>query len=490
MMFEWIKKQFYQTSRLHDIMEKSTLTSIVLCVIWLSAVSYIKIAVYDHHAITTDILLWANAIANTDFHEKWLYVANYHVSRGEISLLQDHFEPSSLSLTALSWFSDIPLALNLYQGLAAAAIVYGLVETARCLANRPDLGWVVAVLTLYNPYFIDAVVNGGFHHDAQYLLYLPLFTLFFIKKQTIPALLLLLLFMGTKQSAAFYTLILGGWVAVFDLPLGRHRRIGAMVAAISLIYLILAIFIFPQMIGSPNFYANKAMGLLHGQPGPLILETIRNFFQMNWYAVIGNFPFALGSPGLFLASIPDAVLCSLVPRPGNVYYNYCVVTLLGFATLTTILRVNAGSAPQWMIKIAKPAAFIFTLQVIGTTLYGVHELYHIWYKASSRDPVTIATSTAEGLAALNMVRQDCTVGVNVAMTKDIYRLPYLLFDGDLTQAKYIISFKPSVVVSGRFSDDAFGFVTDNQSLLKPIGETEHIQVWEDPTAPCRPDGIF
>ena len=301
--------------------------------------------------------------------------------------------------------------------------------------------------------------------------------------------LLLLLFMGTKQSAAFYTLILGGWVAVFDLPLGRHRRIGAMVAAISLIYLILAIFIFPQMIGSPNFYANKAMGLLHGQPGPLILETIRNFFQMNWYAVIGNFPFALGSPGLFLASIPDAVLCSLVPRPGNVYYNYCVVTLLGFATLTTILRVNAGSAPQWMIKIAKPAAFIFALQVIGTTLYGVHELYHIWYKASSRDPVTIATSTAEGLAALNMVRQDCTVGVNVAMTKDIYRLPYLLFDGDLTQAKYIISFKPSVVVSGRFSDDAFGFVTDNQSLLKPIGETEHIQVWENPTAPCRPDGI-
>ena len=65
---------------------------------------------------------------------------------------------------------------------------------------------------------IDSVY--GFHHDAQYLIYAPLFLVCFLLRRFALAVVFLILFLGVKEDAAFFGMAFDATLALFDLPWG------------------------------------------------------------------------------------------------------------------------------------------------------------------------------------------------------------------------------------------------------------------------------
>ena len=111
--------------------KKLPLVAAVLILLWFTLVVIIKIVLFNRHVVSGDVFLWADAIAHTDFSGHFLYVATLQYERGILTLLQDHFEPSSSLLALFAVFSNIPIALIVFQGLAPLALVGGLVAVAR-----------------------------------------------------------------------------------------------------------------------------------------------------------------------------------------------------------------------------------------------------------------------------------------------------------------------------------------------------------------------
>src|SRR6516165_2961575 len=170
----------------------------ILVALWLTIVVAIKVAFYRRGIIIGDLFLYANALVNTHVPDQLLYIADYQLSRGATTLVLDHFEPSSVLLIPFFRLFETPLFLVVLQGLAPAVLAGALVVLARRFTGAAWLGWAVAVFTLYNPAFIDAAIGSvyGFHHDAQYLIYAPLFITSFLLRRFVWAVLFLILFLG------------------------------------------------------------------------------------------------------------------------------------------------------------------------------------------------------------------------------------------------------------------------------------------------------
>jgi hypothetical protein len=448
--------------------------------LWLAAVLLLRLFLLRRHIVVADLYLWANALANTDWRGKFLYVAEYADARGAYSLLQDHFEPSSILLALFSFCSDIPLALTLFQSLAPVSLVLCLARTSRQLSGRAAPGLVAAVSALFNPTFIDALTDGvyGFHHDAQFLVYTPCFLMFFLLRRPGPMAVFLGLFLGVKQDAAFYALALGMAAALLGRPGEGYRRQGALVAAVSLVYCLLAVFVLPNWIHSDNKYAEEALTTLDPGSWNFVTSTVRNFFRLKWHNILlANVP-AFLSPELLLPVLPDMALFSILPRQSNLYYDYNMVIFLSFGGLMTLIRPMMGWR-RWLPVLALAQAVFFVPA-------GLREIVHLSHKIGDTAPLR-AELPADALdAAWNATDLTCTVGVSHYLNGRFYRLPYWIYDIHLDDARTIVTIDPAWMTAyGRSNDLVLDYVQKHAAELEPLGHFGPLILWRNPRAACR-----
>jgi uncharacterized membrane protein len=446
----------------------------------------IKVGFYRRGVVIGDLFLYANALANTHLPGQLLYIADYQLMRGSTTLVLDHFEPSTVLLIPLYWLFQTPLVLVALQALAPAALAGCLVVLARRLAGAAWLGWAVAVLTLYNPQFLTAVIDGvfGFHHDAQYLIYAPLFITCFLLRRFGWAALFLVLFLGVKEDAAFFGIAFGLTLALFDLPGGGplrgFRRPGLIVAAVSAAWFVATVIVLPQLIALPNIYANAGSAELNQGAAHVIATAWHNFFARKWHIFWLYFWCAFGSPAFVLAGIPDLALFSIMTRDANHYFDYTIVAFLAFGVLLALVRLRTAPVATLTGRVRPAIATAFALQLLLGVPFGLLELRHQWARGVAQAPPA-AASDAE--AAWRMVDPACSVTVSADLLPDFYRAHYWLQWENAGNARFIVTGNPP----NPGQDDQVGdFVAAHAAQLDPVGRSGPVTVWRNRDAPCLP----
>jgi hypothetical protein len=473
-----------------------------LVVLWLAIVLAIKVAFYHRGIVIADLFIYANALVNTHLPDQLLYIADYQLDRGATTLMLDHFEPSSMLLIPFFRLFETPLSLVVLQALVPAVLVGAIVMLARGLTGAARLGWAVAVLTLYNPLFIDAAIDSvyGFHHDAQYLIYAPLFIACFLLRRFAWAMLFLILFLGVKEDAAFFGMAFGATLALFDLPWGGtlrgFRLPGLIVAAVSAIYFVGTVLVLPHLIASPNIYADAGFTELYQGPTHVITNIWHNFFARKWYNLWPYFFFAFGSPAFVLAGLPDIAMFSLIPHnanlyfnstiKANLYYNFTIVTFLAFGVLLTLIRLRNAPAGTPANRWRRPVAAAFALQLILCVPFGLWQMHQIWAR---RIIPSQPVSAADAKAAWRMVDLSCSVTVSNSLLYRFYRAPYWFQSYHIGAARFIVATDRSLLnVAARAAknDLVAAFVAAQAGQLDLIGRSGPVTVWRDRNAPCLP----
>ena len=357
----------------------------------------------------------------------------------------------------------------------------------------------MALLVLFNPYFIDGVVDGvyGFHHDAQFLLYAPLFITAFLLQRPVLTLVFLVLFLGVKQDAAFFAVVFGGTFAVFGSPLGDYRKSGWVVAGVALVWLVASIFIVPRLIYFPNSYAAAGLSHLASDPVSILAGLGGSFTAMKWHNVFLYFIYAVFSPAAFLAALPDALMFSILPHKANQYYSYCVIIFLAFGVLTSLAWLHG--APHRFKKLAIIGLYA---QIAVCIPFGGGELYHLWHKQGELGLLVRDIPAAAQADAGAMIDQSCSVSVAVPLFDHFYRLPYRFkaSEGNISyfnwetidgasapHVRTFVSIDADWMSERGRQEDLIGpYVRENQARLLPVGRSGPLTVWADPAAPCLP----
>jgi len=446
----------------------------------------IKIGFYRRGVVIGDLFLYANALANTHLPGQLLYLADYQLTRGSTTLVLDHFEPSTVLLIPLFWLFETPLVLVALQALAPAVLAGCLVVLARRLAGAAWLGWAVAVLTLYNPQFLTAVIDGifGFHHDAQYLIYAPLFVTCFVLRRFGWATLFLAPFLGVKEDAAFFGIVFGLAVAVLPgwgwSQERGYRRWGLIVAAVSAAWFVMTVIVLPQLIGLANIYANAGAAELHQGAAYVIATAWHNFFARKWHIFWLYFWYAFGSPAFVLAGIPDLALFSIMTRDANHYFDYTIVAFLAFGVLLALVRLRAASVGTLAGRFRPAIAAAFALQLVLCVPFGLLELRHQWARGVAEAP-PVAAADAE--AARRMVDPACSVTVSAALLPQFYRVRYWFQWENADKARFIVTGNPP---NPGQDDQVADFVATHAAQLDPVGRSGPVTVWRNRDAPCLP----
>jgi len=477
-----------------------------LVVLWLAIVLAIKVAFYHRGIVISDLFLYANALVNTHLPDRLLYIADYQLERGATTLVLDHFELSSVLLIPFFRLFETPLCLVVLQALVPAVLVGAIVVLARRLTGAARLGWAVAVFTLYNPMFIDAVIDSvyGFHHDAQYLIYAPLFLACFLLRRFAWAMLFLILFLGVKEDAAFFGMAFGATLALFDLPWGGtlsgFRLPGLIVAAVSALYFVGTVLVLPHLIASPNIYAGAGFAELHQGPAHILATTWHNFFARKWYQLWLYFFYAFGSPAFVLAGLPDIAMFSIMTQKAhlyfnftakaNLYYNFAIVTFLAFGVLLTLIRLRNAPAGTPANRWRRLVAAAFALQLILCVPFGLWQMHRIWaHRIISSQPV----SAVDAEAAWRMVDLSCSVTVSNGLLHRFYRAPYWFQWYHIGAARFIVATDRSLLNmaarAARAADNDYFvsfWVAMQAGQLDLIGRSGPVTVWRDRNAPCLP----
>lgn len=457
-----------------------------LLALWFALIVGIKLDLYGHRVAVGDVFLHANAILNTHLPDQILFTATYQTERGITSLLQDHVEPTSLLLVPLYRIFDTPLFLILIQSLGAVGLVAGLIVVGRHFGAPRGLALAVAVLALYNPLFLKAVIDGpgGYRHDAQFLWYLPGFLACFLLRRPWAMMAFLLLFLGIKQSAAFYGIAFGLMVAARGLPFGSYRRLAAVTAVVSILYFALSVFVIPEMIGSPNTYVNYGSTFLNNG---IFRNTIGGFFDEKWHNLYEYFYLSALQPPFFLAGLIDVSVYSLMQRPATLYYNFNVVTFFAFGALLSLMPGTATAPlppvmPRWQ-RWQQRLRVLFMVQTGLAVPTGLWEMHHVW-TSSLAASVTVPQRDAE--AAWSLVDPQCGVAPADALLDRFHHLPFWLQPQWADRARYVVAIDAGALSEeARRRDSLHRFVAENRSHLKLLGRSGAVSVWLDPAVACR-----
>ena len=466
-----------------------------LLVLWLAIMLAIKVAFYQRGIVIGDLFLYANALVNTRLPDQLLYVADYQLGRGATSLVLDHFEPSSVLLIPFFRLFETPLCLVVLQALVPAVLVGAIVVLARRLTGAARLGWAVAVFTLYNPAFIDAVIDSvyGFHHDAQYLIYAPLFLVCFLLRRFALAVVFLILFLGVKEDAAFFGMAFDATLALFDLPWGGtlsgFRLPGLIVATVSALYFVGTVLVLPHLIASPNIYANAGVTELHQGLAKIITTVWHNFFSLKWDNLWLYFFYAFGSPAFVLAGLPDIAMFSIMTRKANLYFNFTIVTFLAFGVLLTLIRLRNAPIGTLANRWRRPVAAAFALQLILCVPLGLWQLHDVWVKGNTGrwGPPSQPVSAADTEAAWRMVDLSCSVTVSNNLLHRFYRAPYWFQSHSIGAARFVVVTDRTLLkLPARQRDWISKFFATQVDQLDLVGRSGPVTVWRNRNAPCLP----
>jgi uncharacterized membrane protein len=455
----------------------------VLIAAWLAAITAVKIYSYDVGMVTSDVFLYANALVNTRLPSHILYVADYQLRSGIKSLVFDHFEPSTLLLVPLFRIFESPICLVVFEALAPLVLVLCLVVLAVRLTGQAWPGWAVGILTLFNPSFLDAVIDGPgrFHHDSLFMIFGPLFLTCFVLRRWVWASVFLLLFLGIKEDAAFFAAAFGIAVVFFGLPSAAHRRAGLAVGAVSVAYFLLTVVIAPMLDHTPNIYA--AQGLASLDHSEVVASALTNFVKFGWHKLALYFYLALGSPIFVVAVLPDIAMYSVMRRLVDLWYVFCIVPFLAFGVLMSVHKLCAAvAAPNWQ-RARGVLLGAFALQLIVCVPVGSWTLIHTWRKVHvESSPVP----SADIEAAWRAVDLDCSVVAANNLLGRFYRLPYYIQSYHVGSARYLVSTDRALLKPNATPDGVIGFVEAHRTVLDRVARFGPVTVWRNPEVPCLP----
>ena len=456
----------------------------VLIALWLAAILAIKVGFYRIGQVTGDLFIYANALANTHWPDRFLYIADYQLRSGTTTLLLDHFEPSSVLLIPLFRLFHSPMVLVVFQGLAPLVLVTCLIVTNKRFGGPAWLGWAVAIFTLFNPLFIDAVIDGpwGFHHDSQFLIYTPLFLTMFLLRRWGWALAFLLLFLGVKEDAAFFGIAFGTGVAACGLPFQKCRREALAVAVISAAWFVLTVVLIPHLVRSPNMYAAAGVSQLGQGIIPLAIEASRHFFTYGWHKLLLYFFYAAGSPLFLVSVLPDIGMYSVMTRASNLYFNFTIITFLAFGVLLTLLRLATTPEGTVLARLRKPLIVAFAVQLTVGVPVGLLEFGHVWGK---RAPDSRPVAAADQEAAWRMVDLSCSAAVSSSLLDRFYRLPFYLQWWHVGEAQEVVVVDRALLTA-RGHDPVLEFVEAHPGRFELIGRSGPVTVWRNRDRGCFP----
>lgn len=455
----------------------------VLIAVWLVAITAIKIYSYYVGMVTSDVFLYANALVNTRFPGKILYVADYQLRNGIKSLVFDHFEPSTLLFIPLFRVFESPICLVVFEALAPLVLVICLVVLAIRLSGRAWLGWAVGLLTLFNPAFLDAVIDGPgrFHHDSLFMVFGPLFLTCFLLRKWGWAFVCLLLFLGVKEDAAFFVAAFGGAVALFGMPSSEYRRAGFAVAALAATYFLLTVVIIPALDHIPNIYAAEGVASLDHRA--FLLSAARNFVKFGWHKLLLYFYLALGNPIFVIAVLPDIGMYSIMRSLADLWYVFCIVPFLAFGVLMMVQKLCAASPSGKRRRVQGLLLGAFTLQLLVCVPAGFWTMIHTWKKVHVESSLV---PSADVEAAWNAVDRTCSVAAANNLLGRFYRLPYYIQSYHVQSARYLVATDRTLLKPNATPDGVIGFVESHKSELEFVARFGVATVWRNPKVACLP----
>ncbi|MEP5436808.1 MAG: hypothetical protein ABJQ08_09255 [Paracoccaceae bacterium] len=290
---------------------------------WAVFMLVVKFRLAHHGLATDDLYNYANALYNTNFWDKWLFVARYEVGRSLPSLLFDHWQPTTLVLWPVVQVFG-PHSLLVIQALAPVWACLFLIKIGRHLGLSAFDRLFTVIICLFSPYMMLAVMDSieGFHATSLLLLFGAPLAWAAVMGRWKLALMMLVLFLNVRENAAFYVLgaVVGYWAfgnAYFDT---RKRSLAALAIA-GLVFWI-GIKGAPMLAGVDNFHFSKVGNALNTSE---VLRLSLADVDKDW-AAFGFWLWpAIAAPGALAALIPETIVLLIAGKKIVNWYGMSLV---------------------------------------------------------------------------------------------------------------------------------------------------------------------
>jgi hypothetical protein len=426
----------------------------------------------------SDMFLFSNALHNTDFASNWLRVEEYAMVRGFYSLLQDHFQPTTLLL--------VPL-VKLFGGAGLMAISIVFFASPPLLVLRWQVqtsapAWSVLLLPLMwissgrvFKEFADFVY--GFHNDLQYPFYASFALYFSMRRKWAFAAVAWVLFLGVKETAPLYSGTFAFLMLVRTLIRGGERGERTFFAVLwlaSMIWFVFAIMIFPRLAGTHQMYLDRGLGLLAG-PEALHIDArkLSDGIQQYLYWLP-----AFAQPTFVVATLPDFLVLLIYGRSPVFWYGLVINTFLLFGAVGAAPSLSTAAQGRPIVRQALATYVLVMLAMCFVQAAGSTR------RALSAGESLFAASPADIMRAVEQVDPACRVAISDNALRFVDHLPYLLainHSETANRARFIIEVAPTPLAQqmqrGRPPSDSSA---ERQLLFEAHG----VRVYENPAAEC------
>jgi hypothetical protein len=461
------------------IIERRADAAIVLILIgWAAFMLVLKFRLAHYGLATDDLYNYANALYNTNFWDKWLYIARYEAGRGLPSLVFDHWQPTTLLLwPAVHLFG--PHSLLVIQALAPVWACLFLVKIGRHLELCAFDRLFTVTICLFSPYMMLAVMDSleGFHATSLLLLFGAPLAWAAIMGRWKLALVLLVFFLNVRENAALYVLgaIIGHWTMgnrYFD---GHKRALGALLIA-ALVFWI-GIKGAPMLAGVNNFHFGKVGHALNTSE---VLRFNLTAIDKDWVAFGFWLWPALAAPGTLATIIPESIILLIADKKIVNWYGMSLVVAGSIAATFGVAWIRRRQpAGIW----GRLLTAVFAIQMVGLVTTSP---FNVWGKAGIMiDRYGYSVPDASLAAARAKIDPRCGTSVFFQAMKGFGDLPYLLYPHptQAAQARYLIVSKrePLNLDHNRLQASYADKIKDDLTLLH---EDIFLKVYERMDAPC------
>jgi len=447
-------------------------------VAWAGFMLVVKFRLAHYGLATDDLYNYGNGLYNTNFWDKWLFVARYEIGRDLPSLVFDHWQPTTLVLWPLVRVFGAH-SLLVVQALAPAWACLFLLTIGRHFGLGAFDRLFTVTICLFSPYMMLSVMDSieGFHATSLLLVFGAPLAWAAVTGRWKLALVLLLFFLNVRENAALYVLgaAVGYWAVRSPYFDGGRRALAALAIA-GLIFWI-GIKGAPMLAGVTNFHFSKVGNALGTSE---VLKFNLSAVDKDWAAFgLWLWP-ALAAPGALAAVIPESVVLLIADKR---IVNWYGMSLVFAGSLAAVFGV------AWIRRRMPSASLGHAL----TAVFGLHMLglvatspLNVWGKSEVLIERYGFHVPKQSLAAARTnIDTRCRTSVFFQAMKGFGDLPYLQFPHP-TQAEI-----SRFIVASRRADLNLEhnrlqreFVESASSELMLRYQDSYLAVYERPTRAC------
>lgn len=439
---------------------------------------WVKFRLAHFGLATDDLYNYANGLYNTNFWDKWLYLARYEIGRGLSSLMFVHWQPTTLLLWPLVHLFG-GHSLLVVQALAPVWASWFLWRIgAHAGLSAGDRMFCVGIC-LFSPYMMLAVMDSiyGFHATSLLLWFGAPLAWAAVTRRWGLALVLLLFFVNIREIAATYVAGAAIGFAIFHSPYFDNFRRAAVAAAIAGAVFLLAVKGAPLLANASNFHFDK---LGHIFNSSALLKLDLSEIDKDWAAfVIGLWP-AVFAPGAAFALAPEAGILLIADEPIVHWYGMSLVFAGALAATFGLAWLRRCFASRLLARALTVTLVVHIAVLSFTSFNNVIEKSKI---IIDRYGYHIPDASLE--AARASITQNCRTSVFFQAMKGFGDLPFLLYPHP-TQAEsshYIVVSKREELnlLHNRLQREFVAGMTEELTLRY---EDAFLAVYERPATPC------